>query len=153
VVAQWPASQAQCGDPLPVVPACCIFFIFFCFDCVRERVRRTEKVSFFAVRPIPAARQSPLDAVTPAVPSVTFVCRAPHVTHGKVCSPCVIEEGARQREFYRAKSYRVPFAVRFIDFVVRSRRTAKHVFPVVKGATGIRKKPLLDLIPSFTTAH
>jgi hypothetical protein len=65
----------------------------------------------------------------------------------------VIEEGARQREFYRAKSYRVPFAVRFIDFVVRSRRTAKHVFPVVKGATGIRKKPLLDLIPSFTTAH
>jgi hypothetical protein len=33
------------------------------------------------------------------VPSVTFVCRAPHVTHDKVCSPCVIEEGARQREF------------------------------------------------------
>jgi hypothetical protein len=82
------------------------FYFLFVLIAVRERVRRTAKVPLFAVRPIPAARQSPLDAissvapsVTPGVPSVTFVCRAPHVTHGKVCSPCVIEEGARQREF------------------------------------------------------
>jgi hypothetical protein len=44
---------------------------------------------------------------------------------------------------YRAKTYRVPFAarlkkthgkafaVRFLAFAVRPRRTAKHVFPVV----------------------
>jgi hypothetical protein len=82
------------------------FFIFFVLIVVRERVRRTAKVPFFVVRPIPTARQSPLDAVssgapsvTPVVSSVTFVCRAPHVTHVKVFSPCVIEEGARQREF------------------------------------------------------
>jgi hypothetical protein len=33
VVARRPSSQARCGDPLSVVPACCIFFISFCFDC------------------------------------------------------------------------------------------------------------------------
>jgi hypothetical protein len=128
-----------------------VFFLFpFVLIVVRERVRRTAKVPFFAVRPIPAARQSPLDAVssvassvTPVVSSVTFVCRAPHVTHGKVCSPCVIEEGAWQREFTVQKPTVCPlpcaskkthgkaFAVRFLAFAVRPRRTAKHVFPVV----------------------
>jgi hypothetical protein len=117
-----------------------VVFFLFCFVLivVRERVRHTAKVPFFAVRPIPAARQSPLDAVfsgapsvTPVVPSVTFVCRAPHVTHGKVCSPCVIEEGARQREFTVQKATVCPlpcaskkthgkaFAVRFLAFAVR----------------------------------
>jgi hypothetical protein len=68
-----------------------VFFLFpFVLIAVRERVRRTAKVPLFAVRAISAARQSPLDAVssvassvTPVVPSVTFVCRVPHVTHGK----------------------------------------------------------------------
>jgi hypothetical protein len=136
-----------------------VVFFLFCFVliAVRERVRRTAKVPFFAVRPIPAARQSPLDAVssgvpsvTPAVPSVTFVCRAPHVTHDKVCSPCVIEEGARQREFtvkklpcalccaLSQKTHGKAFAVRFLAFAVRPRRTAKHVFPVVGRSHGSR---------------
>jgi hypothetical protein len=93
-----------------VVTPCRLFrrvvFFFIVLIVVRERVRCAAKVPFFAVHPIPAARQSPLDvvssgasSVTPVVPSVTFVCHAPHVMHGKVCSPCVIEEGARQREF------------------------------------------------------
>jgi hypothetical protein len=53
-----------------------VFFLFpFVLIAVRERVRRTAKLPFFAVRPIPAARQSLLDVVSSSAPSVTQPCR------------------------------------------------------------------------------
>jgi hypothetical protein len=67
---------------------------FFLLFAVRARVRCTTKVSLFAVRPVPGARQSLLDAVSLAVSLVFFTVL--HVTHNKACSPCVIREGARQ---------------------------------------------------------
>jgi hypothetical protein len=47
-------------------PVCCCIFFFVLF-AVRERVRRTAKVPLFVVRPIPGARQSPLDVISPGV--------------------------------------------------------------------------------------
>jgi hypothetical protein len=112
VVARRPSSEARCGDPLPVVPACCIFLFRFVLIAVRERVRCTAKS--FGRRLLWCAVRDPSRAVC-------YFC-LPCTAYDARLSLFTVRDRRRRttKGIYRAKSYRVPFAVR-----LHKKRTAK----------------------------